>query len=138
MRTVSQAASWLRVVRASVSSHCRMLSHSAPPSSFFPIPNTNVKNPKMGMSEHFDTEVIGRKKEEMLSLPARHSHRSGARKSLNFNRDNPTLCICRRTGGMAVSKGRTVCTGRAEGKPRSSRDWKQRGVRNPRPTVTHS
>lgn len=77
------------MVRASVSSHCRVLLHSVPSSSFFPIPNINVKNPKMGMSEHFDTKVIERKKEEMPSIPGRHSYSSDASKSmsLNFNSD---------------------------------------------------
>lgn len=38
----------LCVLRDSASSHCHVLSCSVP-SSFFPIPNINVKNPKIGM-----------------------------------------------------------------------------------------
>lgn len=78
------------------------------------------------MSEHFDTKVIRRKKEEMPSLPARYSHRSDASKSksLNFNRDKHILCTCKHTGEMIVSKDRMIWTGRAEGKFRSSQDWK--------------
>ena len=83
------------MVRASASSHCRVLLHSAPPSSLFPIPNINAKNPKMGMSEHFDTKVIRRKKEEMSFLPGRHAYRSDASesKSLNFNSDKRILAL---------------------------------------------
>lgn len=80
----------------------------------------------MGMSEHFDTEVVRRRKEKMPSFPARHSCRSDASKSksLDFKRDKHVLCTCKRTGEMIVSKDSTVWTGRAEGKFRSSQDWK--------------